>query len=253
MTLVRGLDVVATLQPLADFERRQLDVRGYVTIPNALDPMTVADIRVRVDELIEAEGDTAGIEVHLEPGTHRLADLVNKGEAFDRCWTQPAYLAVVKHVLGGDEIRLSSLNARVVPPGQGFQPLHVDWWSDLSRPGEYRLCNSIWMIDDFTESNGPTRVVPGSHTLGCLPETRLRDRLDAHPHEVSLIGKAGTAVVFHPHLWHRGSTNLSGDVRRALHCCFVPRDEPQQTDQLQYLRRQTSERLSAAQKYLLDV
>ncbi len=46
---------------------------GPARAPNA------ADLRARLAELLAVEGDQAGIEVHQEAGTDRLADLVNEG------------------------------------------------------------------------------------------------------------------------------------------------------------------------------
>ena len=68
-------------------------------------------------------------------------------------WPRPTYL------LG--EIRIYSLNARNPLKGQGQQPLH----SDVPRvhATDWRVVNSMVMLDDMTPDNGPTRVVPGSH------------------------------------------------------------------------------------------
>jgi hypothetical protein len=120
----------------------------------------------------------AGLEVHQEAGTDRLADLVNKDPVFEICFTQPAVLAAVAHVLG--EFRLSSLNSRAVRPGQGHQPLHADWGGPVPPPG-YQVCNSIWLLDDFTSVNGATRVVPGSHRLAVRARDALPDPAAAHP------------------------------------------------------------------------
>jgi ectoine hydroxylase-related dioxygenase (phytanoyl-CoA dioxygenase family) len=142
--------------------RQRLDEDGYVPLPGVLTGGQVQAIRARLAELTAAEGDEAGLEVHQEAGTDRLADLVNKDPIFEICFTHPAVLAAVAHVLG--EFRLSSLNSRAVRPGQGHQPLHADWGGPVPPPG-YQVCNSIWLLDDFTSVNGATRVVPGSHRL----------------------------------------------------------------------------------------
>ena len=72
------------------------------------------------------------------------------------------------HVLG-PKFKLSSLNARSAEPlGDGGQPLHVDSGAVPDDSG-YWVCNSVWMLDDFTPENGATRVVPGSHRSGRAP------------------------------------------------------------------------------------
>ena len=74
-----------------------------------------------------------------------------------------------------------------------------------------------------------------------------------HPDEIVLLGSAGTAVVFNSHLWHGGTQNRTDKPRRALHSAYVRRDKKQQTIFRDYLLPATYERLSAAQRYLLEV
>ena len=101
--------------------------------------------------------------MHQEAGADRLADLVNKGSMFGVCFTHPGVLAGIAHVLG--DFKLSSLNFRAARPGHGHQPLHADFGGPVPTAG-YQVCNSIWLLDDFTADNGATRVVPGSHRFG---------------------------------------------------------------------------------------
>ena len=192
----------------------------------------------------------AGLEVHQEAGTDRLADLVNKDPVFEICFTQPAVLAAVAHVLG--EFRLSSLNSRAVRPGQGHQPLHADWGGPVPPPG-YQVCNSIWLLDDFTSDNGATRVVPGSHRLTVSARDAMPDTSAPHPDEVKLVAPAGTVVVFNSHLWHGGTLNRTGSQRRATHSYFTRRANGQQLDQRKYIRPETLARLRPAARFILDV
>jgi ectoine hydroxylase-related dioxygenase (phytanoyl-CoA dioxygenase family) len=82
------------------------------------------------------------------------------------------------------------------------------------------VCNSVWMLDDFTPENGPIRMVPGSHRWGKLPQEALRDPIAPHPAEVILTGKAGTVVVMNSHVWHGGTANRTAAPRTALHAFF---------------------------------
>jgi hypothetical protein len=104
----------------------------------------VEAVQARLAELLAAEGERAGLEVHREGGTDRLADLVNKGAVFEPCFTDSRVLACIAHVLG--EFRLSSLNSRAALPGQGHQGLHADWGGPVPAGG-YQVCNSICYAD----------------------------------------------------------------------------------------------------------
>ena len=228
----------------------RLDRDGYAPLPGVLDGAQLEAIRARLAELLAAEGDQAGLEVHQEAGTDRLADLVNKGEMFWPCFTDSRVAACMAHVLG--DFKLSSLNFRAALPGQGHQNLHGDWGGPVE-PGDYQVCNSIWLLDDFTTANGATRVVPGSHRFGTVPRLALPDPAAPHPDEVLVTGPAGTVVVFNSHLWHGGTQNRSDRPRRALHSYFTRRGHGQQLDQKKYIRPQTLAALCPAARFILDV
>jgi ectoine hydroxylase-related dioxygenase (phytanoyl-CoA dioxygenase family) len=248
MTALAGLGVTAGS---IDRETRdRLDRDGYAALPGVLTDNQLTMMRTRLAELLAAEGQRAGLEVHQEAGTDRLADLVNKDPVFDVCFTDPRLLACVAHVLG--EFKLSSLNFRAALPGHGQQALHAEG-KPVTDPADYQVCNSIWLLDDFTADNGATRVVPGSHRSGRAPGDAMPDVRAAHPEEVLLLAPAGTVVVFNSHLWHGGTVNRSPAPRRALHSYFTWRGNTQQLNQKQYVRQETLSRLSPAARFILDV
>ncbi|HWD82903.1 MAG TPA: phytanoyl-CoA dioxygenase family protein [Kribbella sp.] len=247
-TALRDLGVTDDL--LTQAEKDQLDRDGFVPLEGILTAEEVSAINKRLAELTAAEGDRAGLEVHQEKGTDRLADLVNKDPLFEVCFSHPRVLAAMQHVLG--EFRLSSLNSRAALPGEGHQALHADFGHPVE-PGAYEVCNSIWLLDDFSPENGATRVVPGSHRRGTMPADEMSDPAATHPDQIQLTGTAGTVVVFNSHLWHGGTKNTTTNPRRALHAYFAHRTLPQQLDQQTYIRINTYNRLTPAQHFILDV
>jgi ectoine hydroxylase-related dioxygenase (phytanoyl-CoA dioxygenase family) len=235
---------------LTQAEKDQLDRDGFLPLEGILGPEELSAFTKRLAELTAAEGAAAGLEVHQEQGADRLSDLVNKDPMFAVCFSHPRVLAAMKHVLG--EFRFSSLNSRAALPGRGLQGLHADFGHAVE-PGAYEVCNSIWLLDDFTPENGATRVVPGSHRRGTLPGDEMPDPTADHPDQILLTGKAGTVVIFNSHLWHGGTLNRTDKPRRAMHSYFALRHLPQQTDQQAYLRVETYNRLTPAQRFILDV
>ena len=248
VTALAGLGVTADL--IGDETRDRLDRDGYAPLTGVLTGQQLTTMRGRLAELLAAEGQRAGLEVHQEAGTDRLADLVNKDPVFDVCFTDPRLLACVAHVLG--EFKLSSLNFRAALPGHGQQALHAEG-RPVTDPADYQVCNSIWLLDDFTGDNGATRVVPGSHRSGRAPGDAMSDVRAAHPEELLLLAPAGTVVVFNSHLWHGGTVNRSPAPRRALHSYFTRRGNTQQLDQGKYVRQEALSRLGAAARFVLDV
>lgn len=232
-------------------EKTFLDEQGYLPLPQILSAQQIQAMRSRMEAVIAAEGDAVGTEFHQEPGTIRFANLVNKGPEFQICFTHPRVLAGIAHVLNGD-LKLSSLNGRFAEPGHGLQALHADWRGPVEA-GDYQVCNSIWLLDDFTEQNGSTRVVPGSHRSGKMPKDVMDDPRDPHPDEVLLTAPAGTVVIFNSHTWHGGTLNRAADYRRAIHSYYCRRHHPQQTDQRHWVLPETLDRLSNAARYILDV
>ena len=175
---------------------------------------------------------------------------VTRGRCSTASYTHPKVLAAIHHVIGRS-FKLSSLNARDALPGEGLQGLHADWGADYD--GQFHVCNSIWLLDDFSEENGCTRLVPGSHK-GQHPSKVLADAQAPHPDEELLIAPAGTVAVFNSHTWHGGTCNQSKDLpRRAIHCYFTAREHGQQLNQREYLRYETWKRISPAARYILDV
>src|SRR5437667_6898833 len=232
-------------------EKDRLDRDGFLLLPDMLTAEQVTRFGARLDELLAEEGEDAGKEVHQEAGTDRLANLVNKDAMFEVCYTHPRLLAAVAHIFRRD-FRFNSLNSRSALPGQGHQGFHPDFGRAVE-PGEYFVCNSAWLLDDFTETNGPTRVVPGSHRSGKLPKDEMADPREPHPREIQVLAPAGSVFVFNSHVWHSGTRNNTDKPRRVIHSSFTRRDQAQQTNQREYLRPETYARLSEAARYVLDV
>jgi hypothetical protein len=228
----------------------QLDVDGFAVLPGFIPHDLLENLRKQVEALFAAEGVQAGAEFKLEPGARRLANLVDKGELFRQCVVMPEILAYIGHVLG-PEYKLSSLNVRSANPrNETSQPLHADMGAVPDERG-YWVCNTVWMLDDFTTENGAIRVVPGSHRWGQLPQQMLPDPTAAHPEELLLTGRAGDVVVMNAHMWHGGTANRTGNHRRAMHGFYCRRDKPQQQYQKKLLRPETLAACTPLQRAIL--
>jgi ectoine hydroxylase-related dioxygenase (phytanoyl-CoA dioxygenase family) len=244
---------------LTQQELDTLETKGYLNLGPLLSPGEVKIINERIKSLLDTEGDAAGSELVAskyirhpkEEGVDRLADLVNKGEVFDIFYTHPKVLAAMEAVLGPD-YKLSSLNYRSAKPGMGLQKLHVDWKNTIP-DGKYKVCNSIWLLDDFTEKNGSTRIVPGTHKSNLLPDQAMDDPNQKHPDEVRIIAPAGTVFIFNSHVWHGGTLNETDKERRSIHSYFCSSDQPQQIDQRKYITQETRDRIGEKGMRVLDV
>jgi hypothetical protein len=228
-------------------DRRHLEEQGWLALPGLMSPDLLDAFRRRIDELFVAEGHAAGSEFKQEPGALRLANLVNKGRVFEDVILTGQVLECMSQVLG-PRFKLSSLNARSANPHtEDGQPLHADSGAVADESGYY-VCNSVWMLDDFTPDNGATRIVPGSHRWRRLPHPEF---FEAHPEEQLVLGRAGDVVVMNAHMWHGGTANRTGNPRRAMHAYYTRFDQPQQQYQKRWLSPEVQSRLTPEARRIL--
>jgi ectoine hydroxylase-related dioxygenase (phytanoyl-CoA dioxygenase family) len=237
---------------MTDEQKRQLDALGYTVLENYMRPELLSELRETLDAVYEAEGDRAGSEYRIEQDTKRLANLVDKGDVFRRIIADPVVLEYVGHVIPG-EFKLSSLNGRSPNPlSDWIQPLHCDVGAVADEQG-FWVCNVIWILDDFTAENGATRIIPGSHHWGSLPQQVLSDPSAPYPGEVLLTAPAGSIAVVNTHAWHGATANRTGGPRRCVHAFYTRWDKPQQQFQRNMLREETKSGLSPELRRLLAI
>jgi ectoine hydroxylase-related dioxygenase (phytanoyl-CoA dioxygenase family) len=249
-------------------QRLALDADGFFIVPDVYTPEQCRQMAAAFDRLHAAEGDRGGHEVHVEPGAPRVSNVFNKTDAYDICLACKPLLAAAHDLLG--EFKVHGANLRDPLKGQGHQDLHVDvpkrfaddWW----------VINALILFDDMTLSNGPTRVIPGSHRWPPInvpsvnradwePEALTAEEQAlvpndlgvAHPREILVTAPAGSVVIVNSALWHSGTRNQDGSRRRVLHLTYTRRDLPQQLTQRDYLTEALYERMSPAQRFLLDI
>lgn len=79
-------------------------------------------------------------------------------------------------------------------------------------------------LDDCNESNGPVRVIPGSHAQGRLNTAEIRQH--AQTSSFSCIVSAGGALLMRPLLLHTSSTSRTPQHRRVIHVEFASHPLP---------------------------
>ena len=212
-------------RPTTDLDqlKADLDEHGYCIVADALSPDEVTALRTRITEQAAAERARA-LDYHYQAEAEGddvnqwVYQLINKGEEFQNLALHPTARALATHILGAEHI-LSSLDAHITHPGNKTMPLHADqWWmpqpvapgtphgrqGDMTREtgpfGEPTratvpinpplVANMMWMANDFRVANGATRIVPGSHLSGCLPDPERTDY-----GEIPIEAPAGSVLV----------------------------------------------------------
>lgn len=222
--------ITRTAEPAADLDeaRRQLDVQGYCVVPNVLSASEIAALKSRLAE--QAAGERAsGVSFHdggASRPNQRVWMLMNKGRVFRDLMLHPMVDAMMGHLLGPD-VLLSSFTANIAHPGGEQMVLHTDqgyvgFWTPVPV-----VANIAWMLDDFSDANGGTRLVPASH-LNAEATPRSSAYAPVAPANMPSVedtiaaeGPAGSILCFDGRVWHGTGANRSDRPRHALlsyHC-----------------------------------
>lgn len=211
-----------------DEARRQLDELGYCVVPNVLSRGEVAALKARLVE--QAAGERArGVAFHdggASRPNQRVWMLLNKGRVFRDLMLHPIVEALMGHLLGPDFL-LSSLTANIAHPGGEPMVLHTDqgyvgFWTPKPL-----VANIAWMLDDFSDANGGTRLVPRSHlnsTATPRSSAYAPDQPANMPTPADTIAAeapAGSILCFDGRLWHGTGANRTDKPRHAIfsyHC-----------------------------------
>lgn len=151
-----------------------------------------------------------GFALDYGEGNQRVWNVLSRDPVFVDLVEHPAALRLVQATIGWPAL-LGNLSANIAAPGCEGGLLHADqvFVPEPWPPDQPQGINVSWCLDDFTEDNGATRVVPGSHRLNRSPRHDDGDR------SVPIIAPAGTLVAFESRIWHRTGENRTHDRHRA--------------------------------------
>jgi ectoine hydroxylase-related dioxygenase (phytanoyl-CoA dioxygenase family) len=180
-----------------------MEADGYCAVEGLLPRDEVAAARASLAEVLaatpEGRNDFEGFR------TQRVYAVFAKTRAFDGPATHPLLLGVLDRVLG--HCQLSAPTGIQIGPGEKAQFLHRDD-QIYPLPPDYPdvVVNTMWALDDFTEANGATRLIPGSH--------RWTDRQPGPDDEVvQAVMPAGSVLFYVGKIWHGGGANTTDRPR----------------------------------------
>ncbi len=180
-----------------------VEADGYAVIPSAIAPDQVAWARAELTRLVDET--PVGRDDFEGRRTRRVYALFAKTRALDALALHPAVLGVLDRVLG--HYQLSAPAGISIGPGEVAQALHPDdAIYPVPRPHPELVVNVMWPLQDFTEENGATRIVAGSHRW-------TDERPDGSTPTVSVEMPAGTALVYSGQVWHGGGANRTDESR----------------------------------------
>jgi len=189
---------------LLDDAMRAFDENGYVIferlLPEELVSAIEADVRPRMTH--------GGRNTFEGLATRRLYAVIEKTLACNALVDHPLVLGLLDRILEPNYL-LSQLQVIDILPGEAAQMLHHDdAFYSVPRPRRPLGVATIFAIDPFTEDNGATVVIPGSHAWG--------DRApgpDDLARAVPVVMPRGSMLFFSGTLWHGGGENRSPRAR----------------------------------------
>lgn len=211
-------------RPFADWKRRY-DEQGFLVFENVLPAETLAAIRTALQPWFD--GGRTGRNDFEGLKTNRVYALLAKSPVFADLVLHPLALAFAEAELGPTCL-LSACLAINLHPGETVQPWHTDD-GGVGEPKPRRAygLSAFWAIDETTEENGATEVIPGSHLWGvaqmdgalssrAFADRTVRDVSDDPGHRadaVKLAMPAGSLAIAKGTLVHRGGANRSDRPR----------------------------------------
>jgi ectoine hydroxylase-related dioxygenase (phytanoyl-CoA dioxygenase family) len=218
----------------ADYDRD-----GYVVVQDAADAKTLATLRAGIEKITDnPHGVPAKLLRHIDfernymkarPGMSELsADQV--GDAvrnimelplfapeFAKLIAYPPILDVLEALFGTTEFRFHNYKCIIKAAKVSSRFL---WHRDLPylQHTTPNLITAMLCLDDMTEANGATVVMPGTHRV---PHESVTDADTEIPEDklppgerVTVLCPAGSLVLFHVNIIHGGGANRSDAPRR---------------------------------------
>jgi hypothetical protein len=207
---------------------RQLIDDGYVIVSDLMSPADVQAARADLGRVLTAT--PTGRNAFEGHATQRVYALFAKTRTFDAKAVHPLLLEVLGEVLG--HFQLSAPVGIRIGPGERAQILHRDdAVYPLPQPCPPVVVNTMWPLDDFTEENGATRFIPGSHRWEPGRQPSAGDPV------LAATMAPGSVMFYLGSLWHGGGANRTSAPRLGVileyvagwlrpqenHCLAVPR------------------------------
>ncbi|MBW4527172.1 MAG: phytanoyl-CoA dioxygenase family protein [Phormidium tanganyikae FI6-MK23] len=196
------------MQDTASLSEEIVHGKGYVLLPELFIPRKIAEARLHLLKLATEEPTGRILKSDKRSRLYRLLD---EAEIFEQMVQHPQVIEVVEAVLGSD-MTLGGFSAHILYPGATNMGAHVDYPYFTMKPPypatPIMEVQAIWMMEDFTETNGAPLFAANTQKLCQFPDPK-RFAESAH----KLTGKAGSVVLSHGLCWHDTSINYSNQPR----------------------------------------
>ncbi len=196
----RAVDSAAIASAIAE--------EGFLVVPDVLSAEFVARARRELEVAIAREAEYHGGAGYKDYGMVLVCSLY--GGAFLDVFDHPKLLAPLSAVLGEGHI-VYAYTSSSMPPGRTNYSRRIHRDCPRMIPGYCTNMGATVLLDDFTEDNGATYYLPGSHRQAAAPSDEEFTR-----NARRLVAPAGSVLFFDALLWHAGGDNRTSSWRHAL-------------------------------------
>lgn len=161
-----------------------------------------------------------GTDNFIGTRTRRTGAMIARSPASRELVMHPLALGVSEQLLKTPMYQLNLTQVISIFPGETAQPLHRDQigWGFYPFPSDFDVqCNTIWALTDFTEENGATRLLPGSHLLA--PEITATEATLEHEVELAEMSR-GSVLFYTGKVFHAGGANNSQQIRQGINITY---------------------------------
>jgi len=197
---------------------RQIEVEGYLVLPDLLTSAQIAQLKAATVQL-----NTFGLDYSDKQQVRPKVQFV--GGAITDLIAHPPTIAFLQTLFGDEIVFMSYAYARSEPGHPGIS-LHTDGQPYGSQIFGYEgscpfLVRVLYYLDDLTPEISPFRVVPRSH-LSFHTDANPYKRYAAHPEEVMVTATAGSAVLINHKVFHGNFPNVGANLREMLAIAYRP-------------------------------
>jgi hypothetical protein len=190
---------------------------GCVSVAELVAPQVMDTIHAEMAPYIEAT--PMGPDDFSGHRTRRSGSMIARSPSFRPLANHPLVTGTLDQVLGdhATSYQLHLTQVIDIGPGEPGQLVHRDQWAFdfFPFPSGYEVeCHVMWAMTDFTELNGATRVIPGSHKW----EDKLRPQYDE---TVPAEMPKGSVFFYVGSVYHGGGANQSDERRLGINVGYT--------------------------------
>lgn len=190
---------------------RKIAEDGFIVIPNVLERSFIDRAKSELERAIELDASWHGTQSYADYGMVLVCAMY--GGAFIELFDNRALMSPFEAVLGPGCI-VYAYTSSSMPPGRTNYARRIHRDCPRLIPGYVTNIGATILLDDFTETNGATYLLPGSHKRAADQPPPTKEEFERGAQR--LLAPAGSVFFFDALLWHAGGENRTDQWRHAL-------------------------------------